>query len=60
MRGAWCVVRGREFVDGEFAFAEMVGLFAGFDKTGAIGIGETQAVLDDGKGGEACCVLRVA
>ena len=29
-------------MDGEFAFAEVVGLLAGFDETGAVGVGEAQ------------------
>ncbi len=36
--------------DGELAFAEMVGLFAGFDEAGAIGGNELYAVLNHGKG----------
>ena len=38
-------------MDGELAFAEVVGLFAGFDEAGAVGVGEAQAVLDDGERG---------
>jgi len=40
-------------VDRELPFAEVVGLFAGFDKAGAVGVVGCQAVLDDGEGGEA-------
>ena len=38
-----------EDVDGQFAFAEMVGLLAGFDEAGARGGGGFEAVLDDGE-----------
>ena len=42
----------------EFAFAEMVGLFAGFDKPGAIGRGETDTILDDRETRETRNVTR--
>ena len=37
-----------DFPDGQFAFAEMIGLFAGFDETGAVAFGCGQPILDDG------------
>ena len=35
----------------KLAFAEMVGLLAGFDETGAVRRGQLDAVLEDGQGG---------
>ena len=40
-------------MDGEFAVAEVEGLFAGFVEAGAVRGGELDAVLDDGEAG--CC-----
>lgn len=54
MRSAKCEVRNRGdagTVDGEFALAVVVGLFAGFDETGAGGGGGLEAVLNDGECG---------
>ena len=36
-------------MDGQFAFAEMICLFAGFDETGAVGWRWLDAILDDGE-----------
>ena len=38
-------------MNGQFAFAEVIGLFAGFDEAGAGGGRELEAVLNDGEGG---------
>ena len=42
-------------MDREFAFTEVVGLFAGFDEAGAVGGREGEAVLNDGQMLDAGC-----
>ena len=52
MRRAECGMRNgrglRHNTHGQLAFAEVVGLLAGFDEAGAVGGGELEAVLEDG------------
>ena len=51
---------GVEFVNRQFALAEMISLFASFDETGAIGRGEFYPVLNYGELLLTSYVLRVA
>ena len=37
-------------MNGQFAFAEVIGLFTRFDKAGAVGVRQLNPVLDDGEG----------